>query len=145
MLVYYLVDPEPDTSIIVVKWDHMINKGLWLRMIFWGVKGLVQHFLHQLKVRCLVEGRIEGQQGSWILQAVACKFQFVHCVNVLHCKLDAWALRRFHDPQKEIRLLPCLQENAIVAWPLVAQIVYIILSYLSLNLILLFGVWQKLY
>jgi hypothetical protein len=36
-------------------------------------------------------------------------------VNILNGKLDARALRGFHDPQEEVRLLPRLKEDAIVA------------------------------
>ena len=61
MLVDHLVDPEPDTLIIVVEGNHMINEGLGLRMILRRVESLMQHFLHQLQVRGLVEGGIEGQ------------------------------------------------------------------------------------
>ena len=61
MLVDHLVDPEPDTLIIVVERDHMIDEGLGLRMILRRIESLMQHFLHQLQVRGLVEGGIEGQ------------------------------------------------------------------------------------
>ena len=61
MLVDHLVDPEPDTFIIVVEGNHMINEGLGLRMILRRIESLMQHFLHQLQVRSLVEGGIKGQ------------------------------------------------------------------------------------
>jgi hypothetical protein len=66
-------------------------------------------------MRCLVEGGIEGQKGTGILQAVTCKLEFIHGVNVLYGEFDAGTLWRFHDPHKEVSLLPCLQEDAIIA------------------------------
>lgn len=140
MLVHHLVDSEPDAVVVVVEGDDVVDEGFGLRVVLGRVERLMQHLLHQLEVRLRVEGGVEGEEGPRELQAVPRQLQLVQRVDVLHRELDARALRRLHDPEEEVRLLPRLQVDAVVARPLVAQIVDVVLRYLPLDLVLLLGV-----
>ena len=66
-------------------------------------------------MRLRVERAVKRYQRSAKLEAVACEFELVHGVNVLDGELDAGPLRRLHQPQEKILLLPRLQVYAVVA------------------------------
>lgn len=140
MLVHYLVDSEPDAVVVVVEGDYVVDEGFGLRVVLRRVERLMQHLLHQLEVRLRVEGGVEGQEGSRELQAVPRQLEFVQRVDILYRELDARALRRLHDPEEEVGLLPRLQVDAVVARTLVTQLVDVVLRYLPLDLVLLLGV-----
>ena len=61
-------------------------------------------------------------------------------MDVLHGELHGGALGRFHHPEKEVGLLAGLQVYAVVARPLIAQLIDIVLGDLPLDLVLLLAV-----
>jgi len=56
MLIYDLINTEPDSVIVVVEGKNVINEGLGLWMVLRSIEGLVQHLFHQLKVWLSIEG-----------------------------------------------------------------------------------------
>ena len=61
-------------------------------------------------------------------------------MDVLHGELHGGALGRLHHPEEEVGLLACLQVYAVVARPLIAQLIDIVLGDLPLDLVLLLAV-----
>ena len=53
----------------------MVYEGLALRMIFWRVKYMTQHFFEKLEVRSfgVVESAVEGEEGPTEPQTIASK------------------------------------------------------------------------
>ena len=61
-------------------------------------------------------------------------------MDVLDGELHGGALGRLHHPEEEVGLLACLQVYAVVARPLIAQLIDIVLRNLPLDLVLLLAV-----
>ena len=75
MLVDDLICSEPDTLVgRHGEREHVIDERLALRVIFWRAENLGKHLLHQLEVRCLIEGSIKRNEWSTVLKAIARKF-----------------------------------------------------------------------
>lgn len=77
MLVDYLVYSEPDTIVVEVEREDMVNEGLRLGVVLRGVKCLVQHFLNELEVRLGVERGVKGEEWSRELQTIACQLELI--------------------------------------------------------------------
>ena len=61
-------------------------------------------------------------------------------MDVLDGELHGGALGRLHHPEEEVGLLAGLQVYAVVARPLIAQLIDIVLGNLPLDLVLLLAV-----
>ena len=73
ILVENLIVSEVDGTVDPVERDHVVHERLTLRMIFGRVEHMRQHFFCELelRLRLIIEVRIERHEGARVLQVVA--------------------------------------------------------------------------
>lgn len=103
---------------------------------------MLKQLLSHLEERHCVECIVEGEKRPAELETVASEFKLVSCVDVLDCKLNTGSVRALHQPHVVIMLFSLLEEDAVVASSVEAELVYAVFGYLSFNLGFLLSVGQ---
>ena len=82
MLVHDLVGSEPNTAVMDVEGEDMVDEGLAFRMVFRRVEYLEQHFFDESGMHGSFEVAIEGKEWTTVLEAIAGQLQFLGRVDV---------------------------------------------------------------
>ena len=80
-----------------------------------------EKFFRQSSPLGLLERLIKAQQPPASFQAIARHLQFVHRVDILDVKFDAWTIRSFCYPHVQIFMSACFEIQRVIAVMEVSQ------------------------